>query len=50
MMVGNGVTNWKYDTFPATFEMGNWHSLFEPFLWQRSQELNCDFSKLNWGV
>ena len=27
MMVGNGVTNWKYDTIPAFIEMGYWHSL-----------------------
>jgi len=28
MMVGNGVTNWKYDTYPAFIEMGYWHSLY----------------------
>ncbi len=26
MMVGNGVTNWKYDTIPAFIEMAYWHS------------------------
>lgn len=29
MMVGNGVTNWKYDTYPAYLEMGYWHSLYD---------------------
>jgi len=29
MMVGNGVTNWKYDTIPAYLEMGYWHSLYD---------------------
>ncbi len=27
-MVGNGVTNWTYDTTPAFVEMGYWHSLY----------------------
>ena len=27
MMVGNGVTNWTYDTTPATADMAYWHSL-----------------------
>ena len=27
MMVGNGVTNWTYDTMPATTDMGYWHSI-----------------------
>ena len=27
-MVGNGVTNWRYDTDPAYIEMGYWHSLY----------------------
>lgn len=26
MMVGNGVTNWKYDTIPATIDIMYWHS------------------------
>lgn len=29
MMVGNGVTNWKYDGSPAAFEMSYWHSLVD---------------------
>lgn len=27
MMVGNGVTNWKFDTNPAMVDMAYWHSL-----------------------
>lgn len=26
-MVGNPVTNWKYDTEPAYIEMAYWHGL-----------------------
>jgi hypothetical protein len=29
MMVGNGVTNWKYDGSPSAFEMSYWHSLVD---------------------
>ena len=29
IMVGNGVTNWTYDTIPAFLEMGYWHSLYD---------------------
>ena len=28
-MVGNGVTNWKYDTEPAYAQMGYYHSLYD---------------------
>lgn len=28
-MVGNGVTNWRYDTFPAFIETGFWHGLYD---------------------
>ena len=28
-MVGNGVTNWAYDTFPAYIEMGYWRGLYD---------------------
>jgi carboxypeptidase C (cathepsin A) len=27
-MVGNGVTNWKYDGVPSFVEMGFWHGLY----------------------
>jgi hypothetical protein len=28
-LVGNGVTNWKYDTMPAYVEMAYWHGLYD---------------------
>jgi hypothetical protein len=49
MMVGNGVTNWKYDTFPGLFEMAYWHSLVDGKHYERAKELNCDFSGLEFG-
>jgi carboxypeptidase C (cathepsin A) len=33
MMVGNGVTNWKYDGSPSAFEMSYWHSLVDKDLY-----------------
>jgi len=33
MMVGNGVTNWNYDTNPALIEMAYWHSIISPQLY-----------------
>lgn len=43
-MVGNGVTNWKYDTDPAAFEMSYWHSLTDRADYDAFYDNNCDFS------
>jgi hypothetical protein len=45
-MVGNGVTNWKYDTTNAYLKMGYWHSLYSTTLYDQMQEKKCDF----WGL
>ena len=29
IMVGNGVTDWHFDTNPAFVEMAYWHSLYD---------------------
>jgi len=42
--VGNGVTNWKYDTTPAFVDMGYWHSLYDTALHDKIVAANCDFS------
>ena len=49
MMVGNGVTNWKYDTEPAYIEMGYWHSLYDTKTHDSMKEANCDYSGLALG-
>lgn len=41
--VGNGVTNWDYDTTPAYLEMGYGHSLYDTNLYEEMQKLNCDY-------
>jgi serine carboxypeptidase-like clade I len=43
-MVGNGVTNWKYDTQPALIEMAYWHGLYDDQLYQDFKTNGCDFS------
>lgn len=43
-MVGNGVTNWKYDTFPAFIEMSYWHGLLDDETYASIAANNCDFS------
>lgn len=49
MMVGNGVTNWTYDTQPATFNFSYWHALMGQEMWDELNELQCDFSGINFG-
>jgi len=41
--VGNGVTNWTYDTTPSFVEMGYWHSLYSDSLRKKIQAANCDY-------
>jgi len=43
-MVGNGVTNWDYDTTNAYVDMAYWHSLYEPELYEQMQALQCDYN------
>lgn len=46
MMVGNGVTNWKYDGSPSAFEMSYWHSLIDKDLYDTKLKNNCSFNEL----
>jgi len=48
-LVGNGVTNWKYDTTPAYLEMSFWHSLLSHEDYKKTVELKCDFSRIFFG-
>jgi carboxypeptidase C (cathepsin A) len=41
-MVGNGVTNWNYDTNPATIEMMYWHSMYNTTMYEEITALNCE--------
>lgn len=41
-MVGNGVTNWKYDTYPAYIEMAYYHGLYDLAMYKNIYELGCD--------
>jgi len=46
-MVGNGVTNWKYDCDPAYFHMGYYHGLISDSVFDNFTANNCDFSYIN---
>lgn len=43
-MVGNGVTNWTYDTMPATTDMGYWHSIMSQDIHDKMTQEECDYS------
>jgi carboxypeptidase C (cathepsin A) len=49
-MVGNGVTNWKYDTTTAYLKMGFWHSLYDYKTYLKMNELKCDYSGVNFDI
>lgn len=49
MMVGNGVTNWTYDTMPATLSMGYWHALYNDDLYDKMQKDKCDYSLIEFN-
>ena len=42
--VGNGVTNWTYDTTAAYVEMAYWHSLVDTGLHDQIEAAGCDFA------
>ena len=43
-MVGNGVTNWTYDTTPATVDVAFYRSLVSTSTYRAMENLNCNFS------
>ena len=46
-MVGNGVTNWKYDCDPAYFYTSYYHGLTSDSLKDNYTANNCDFSYID---
>lgn len=45
-LIGNGVTNWKYDTTPAFIKMGYTHGLISLDLQDRLVAAECDFAEM----
>ena len=43
IMVGNGVTNWKFDCNPAYQMMAFWHNMFDISLAKRMKKAECVF-------
>lgn len=50
MMVGNGVTNWTYDTMPATVTELYWRSLISQQLHDNITAAKCDYSMIEFGA
>merc|ERR1719223_1445620 len=46
MIVGNGVTNWTYDTMPATVTELYWRSLISQQLHDNITAAKCDYSMI----
>ena len=42
-MVGNGVTNWKYDADPAWVDTLNGFKMISSVLYNQIQENNCSY-------
>ena len=42
-IIGNGITNWRYDGFPAYYEMAYHHGLIDDELFDFGREF-CNFS------
>lgn len=42
-MVGNGVTNWNFDTNTAFLEMAFFHTLYDTTLHEEFKANNCNF-------
>ena len=49
MIVGNGVTNWTYDTMPATVTELYWRSLISQQLHDNITAAKCDYSMVEFG-
>jgi cathepsin A (carboxypeptidase C) len=47
IIVGNGVTNYTYDTSPAYVGMGFWHALYDTSIHDKIEELGCSFANLD---
>lgn len=48
-IVGNGVTNWKYDTVPAFIEMAFWHGLYDLDTYNAMKANNCTYEYAGWA-
>ncbi|CAI2367171.1 unnamed protein product [Moneuplotes crassus] len=48
-LIGNGVTNWKYDCGPAFMKMGLTHGLINIDLANRIENSGCDFAEQGSG-
>lgn len=43
ILVGNGVTNWKWDGDTAYIEMAKFHGLYGPAIWDQMAANGCNY-------
>ncbi len=43
ILVGNGVTNWKWDGDTTYVEMAKYHGLYGPAIWDEMAKNNCNY-------
>lgn len=48
-MVGNGVTNLKYDALPARVESTYWHSIYNTKTYEAMKAAGCEYWKVRVG-
>jgi hypothetical protein len=46
-MVGNGCTNWAYDTSAAYLELAYWHSFIDDDFYFKAKKSNCSLSEVS---
>lgn len=49
-MVGNGCTDWDFDTDQAYHEMAYWHSLYPGSVWEQMLALKCSYAGNEFGI
>lgn len=49
MAIGNGCTNWTFDTMPATLNVTYGHALFNTELWDKMTSEFCDYSGIEFN-
>ena len=48
-MSGNGLTDWKFDSWPGFIESAFWHSLYDTETHDHIVEDECDYSGVEFG-
>ena len=47
--IGDGVTNWTYDTMPATLNMTYGHGMIGVELWEQMRDARCNYDGIQFN-